>query len=212
MPLLPRIKPSLPPKVAEKSIGQQWRSHHFLAAWMRSPLKVGAMVPSSRALTHAMAQQVDMDAPGVVIELGGGTGVVTHALLHAGVPRGRLAVIERDPKLHALLCGHYPDLNVICGDAMELQALLQEHGIGQVASLVSSLPLMSMPKEARQGIEEEMLLLARKHNAQIIQFTYAPVSPISVQMLHKHQMVGRRVKFVMANLPPAHVWVYRKKH
>jgi len=210
MPQLPRAKPNLPP-VNEAPTVKRWRSHHFLAAWMRSPLKVGSVVPSSRALTHAMAQQVDITAAGTVVELGAGTGVVTQALLHAGVAPQQLAVVESDPKLHALLCAHYPHLQMICGDAMELAQILKESGVSRINAIVSSLPLMSMPKEVRHAIEEQMLLLSKEHDADIVQFTYGPVSPISVQMLHKHGVVGKRVRFVMANIPPAHVWVYRKK-
>jgi phosphatidylethanolamine/phosphatidyl-N-methylethanolamine N-methyltransferase len=212
MPPLPRTKPNLPPAAASVPVSKRWRSHNFLAAWMRSPLKVGAVLPSSRALTHAMAGQVNLAAEGTVVELGAGTGVITQALLHAGVPNQKLAVVERDPKLHALLCTHYPQLQMLCGDAMHLQALLEEAGVQKVSAIVSSLPLMSMPKEVKQGIEEQLLMLSKLHDADIIQFTYGPVSPIGVQMLHKHGVVGKRVKFVMANIPPAHVWVYRAKH
>ncbi len=79
------------------------RRHHFLAAWVRSPLKIGALLPRSRGLANAMAAEVDVKKPGVIIELGGGTGAVTHALLASGIPPERLVVIERDRKLHVIL-------------------------------------------------------------------------------------------------------------
>ena len=178
---------------------------------MRSPLKVGSVIPSSRGLTHAMAQQVDLSADGVVVELGGGTGVVTQALLYEGVSPERLVVVERDPKLHALLCMHYANINIVCGDAINLRELMAENGITRISAIVSSMPLVCIPKEARRKIEEEMLVLAKENNAPVIQITYATSSPISVEALHKQNMVGKRVKFIMANIPPAHVWVYRKK-
>ena len=53
----------------------------FLASWLRSPMQVGALVPSSGALAHCMAAQVDPSKPGLVVELGPGTGTVTRALL-----------------------------------------------------------------------------------------------------------------------------------
>src|SRR3954469_4725431 len=83
----------------EKPARHRHRPHHFLAAWIRSPLKMGALLPSSRALARAMAAEVDIDKPGMIVELGAGTGVMTHALLQAGVPGSRLVVLERDRKL-----------------------------------------------------------------------------------------------------------------
>src|SRR5579871_6735393 len=77
--------------------------HQLFAAWIRSPLKVGALLPSSRALARAMAAEIDLSTPGTIIELGAGTGAVTHALLHAGIPADRLVIIERDRKLHAIM-------------------------------------------------------------------------------------------------------------
>ena len=203
--------PATQKKSAEMKASERWRTHHFLAAWMRSPLKVGAVAPTSRGTTHAMAQQVDLAVPGMVVELGGGTGAVTQALLHSGIPNDRLMVVERDPKLHALLCTHYPNVKIVCGDARDLRELLAENGVSELCAIVSSLPLLSMPKEARQKIEEEVLLLGKEHGAPVVKITYGPASAITVQMLHKHHMVGKRVKFIMANIPPAHVWVYRKK-
>ncbi|NBX02917.1 MAG: phospholipid methyltransferase [Alphaproteobacteria bacterium] len=201
-----KVAPSYDPKRASRQ-----RPHHLLAAFFRSPLTVGAIVPSSRALTKVTAAHVDQSIEGAVVELGGGTGVVTSALLHAGIAPERVIVVERDPRLHAALCLHFPQLNIICGDAIELSTLLENAGVTKVATIISSLPHISLPKEVTLAIEEQMLKIAIANEAEIIRFTYGSSSPISVKMLHKFHMVGKRVKFVLANVPPAHVWVYRKK-
>jgi len=185
------------------------RRHHFLAAWVRSPFKIGGLLPSSRALARAMAVGVDVKKPGAVIELGAGTGVVTHALLQAGIAPGRLVVIERDEKLHAIMSSQFPHLNILCADAITLDTVLAGAGVTKINSIVSSLPLLSMPKAVRQAIEHQMATLIG-HDGCIVQFTYGPTSPISAQQMHKYHLHGRRMKLVMANIPPAHVWVYRK--
>src|SRR3546814_5378102 len=46
------------------------RNLEFLGRWLRNPRAVGAVVPSSRSLASAMAAQVDLAAPGAVLELG----------------------------------------------------------------------------------------------------------------------------------------------
>ena len=67
----------------------------FLVAWIRSPLKIGALTPSSKSLARAMARQVDLSEEGMVVELGAGTGAVTHALALA-IPAERLLIVERE--------------------------------------------------------------------------------------------------------------------
>lgn len=185
------------------------RPHHFIAAWIRSPLKVGAFLPSSRALARAIAAQVDVGKPGAVIELGAGTGAVTQALLQAGIRPDKLVVIERDERLHALVSKQFPQLNVICADAAEMDKVLKDAGVKQINAIVSSLPLLSMPRRVRQAIERHMLALIGQ-DGRLIQFTYGPKSPVSRDSLRQHHASGRRAKLVVANVPPAHVWVYRK--
>lgn len=185
------------------------RRHHFLAAWVRSPLKIGALLPSSRGLARAMAAEVDMRRGGAIIELGAGTGVVTHALLQAGIAPDKLLVVERDKKLHALISSHFPQLNIVCADAIELDRVLINNGIAKVNAVVSSLPLLTMPKPIRHAIQEQMASVIG-HDGIIIQFTYGPRSPISPHQMRKHQLHGKRMKLVVTNVPPAHVWVYRR--
>ncbi len=184
------------------------RSHHFLAAWIRSPLKIGSLLPSSRTLARAMASEVDLAKVGMVIELGAGTGAVTQALLQA-VPVERLLIVERDRKLFAVLSSRFPQLNIICADAANLDQVLIEKGITKVNAIVSSLPLLSMSRPVRHAIQDRMAS-AIGHDGIIIQFTYGPRAPLSARALHRHRLHGTRRRTIMANVPPAHVWVYRK--
>src|SRR5260370_41859302 len=61
----------------------------FFARWLKAPQRIGAVAPSSRFLARAMGSQVALRRPEPVIELGGGTGCVTEALLEAGLPVDR---------------------------------------------------------------------------------------------------------------------------
>src|SRR5690349_5614115 len=91
----------------------------FLKRWLRRPLAMGAVVPSGRLLAEALALTAlaEIDGrEGHVIELGAGTGEVTKALLVAGIPAGRLALVERDPELAAFLRRHFSGPAIIEGD------------------------------------------------------------------------------------------------
>ncbi|MEK6746247.1 MAG: rRNA adenine N-6-methyltransferase family protein [Pseudomonadota bacterium] len=201
------MQSNLNPKQAAKK--QPRLRHHFIAAWLRSPLKIGAALPSSRSLARAMAAQVDTSMEGAVIELGAGTGVVTQALLEAEIAHDKLLVIERDKKLHSLLHAIFHDLKVLCADAMELESVLKNAGMDKVNAIVSSLPFITMPVAVRHGIQEQMAKVIGDSGI-IVQFTYGPKSPINRSELKRYGLVGKRVKLVLANVPPAHVWVYRK--
>lgn len=76
----------------------------FLRLWLQRPVRLGAVMPSSRSLAVAMASDVDPTAMGAVVELGGGTGNITAALLEAGIAPRDIVVIEREPSL----CGSSP--------------------------------------------------------------------------------------------------------
>ncbi|HVM81404.1 MAG TPA: methyltransferase domain-containing protein [Stellaceae bacterium] len=179
----------------------------FFAMWLKSPTRIGAVVPSSRHLARAMAREVQGVGAGVIVELGAGTGSVTRALVEAGIPRERLVVVERDPDLYRLLKQHFPELTILKGDARELRRLLAPLGIREAAAVVSSLPLISIPKVTRTRILAECFALLGDGRP-LIQFTYGPLSPIDRERLG---VTGRVAARVWKNLPPASVWRYERR-
>ncbi len=185
------------------------RRHQFIAAWLRAPLKTGAVLPSSRTLARAMAKQVDHARLGAVVELGAGTGVVTHALLETGLSPERLVVVEREKKFYDILRASFQGPVMVHGDAQELDGILRKHHIRQVNAIVSSLPLITLPKAVRAAIVEQMAARVRD-GALLVQFTLGIYSPISNAEQIRLGITGKRVKIVMVNVPPAHVWVYEK--
>ena len=164
-------------------------------------------MPSSRWLARAMVRQVDISRDGVVIELGAGSGVVTYALLEAGVKPENLLVVERDPHLYRVLLKHFPGIKVVPWDAMHLTEELARHGIGKVNAIVSSLPLLAMPTVVQNSIVEQMLATICGKGP-LIQFTYGPKSPINRKQRHPHHATAKRAALVMRNIPPATVWKY----
>lgn len=68
----------------------------FFQKWMKSPLNVASVMPSSSDLARAMAAATP-ETDGIVIELGGGTGAITAALLARGVLPEDIVIVERDP-------------------------------------------------------------------------------------------------------------------
>jgi phosphatidylethanolamine/phosphatidyl-N-methylethanolamine N-methyltransferase len=178
----------------------------FLKAWLKSPLRVGAIAPSGERLARAMARVVPRRSDLPVVELGGGTGSITSALLRR-IPAERLIVVERDPELARHLRRKFPDVTVIQGDARQLDRELKALGIGQVAAVVSGLPLMAMPKRIQREILDSCFRVLQP-GAPYIQFTYSLFSPLPRR---EFGLSGRPVARVLQNVPPASIWIYRRR-
>ncbi len=185
------------------------RNISFLGRWLRNPKAVGAVVPSGKSLAAAMVAEVDIAAEGAIIELGGGTGNITDALLEAGHAAQDITVIERDPAFHNLIARRFPEVQVLQGDAAHLRSLLSTAGVNKVKAVVSSLPLLSSPdRVCLQIISEAMAVLGE--DGCFVQFTYGPASPVSRRISNRLGLQGSRASWVMDNIPPAAVWRYRQ--
>ncbi|MGH7075459.1 MAG: class I SAM-dependent methyltransferase [Stellaceae bacterium] len=179
----------------------------FLSRWIRAPLKIGAVAPSSAHLGRAMARAINPGPTETVVELGGGTGCITRALLDAGVAPDRLVVIEADEKLAALLRSRFPQLRIVQGDARDLCALLAPLGIAHASSVVSGLPILSMPHDMQQRIVDQAFALMGEDGT-LVQFTYGPVSPVMRRA--RVGLIAEVTSRVWRNFPPASVWRYRR--
>ncbi|MES9944560.1 MAG: methyltransferase domain-containing protein [Candidatus Thiodiazotropha sp.] len=182
---------------------------NFLSAWLRNPIQVGAVLPSSNGLTSTMAAQTE-EGSGITIELGAGTGAVTSALLTRGIQPNRLVLIEKDRILAQELSQHFPNLRVLQGDAARLKALLQREEMGLVDNVVSSLPLLNMRHRTRVRILKQIFTVLHPEG-KFVQFTYSLRPPITERLAHSLGVNGERTDRILLNLPPAHVWVYRRR-
>ncbi len=174
----------------------------FLRELLREPRSVGAVCPSSSRLAERMAGWVNPAPGGWVVELGGGTGAVTAALLRHGVPRERLVVIEQSPHFVHHLRKRFPKVRIFHGDAANIAHAVE--GARQVNTLVSGLPLRSLPESTVDRIVQACTG-ALSPDARVIQFTYAPRAP-SAWGAAGLQRVGNEI--VWHNLPPARIEVF----
>lgn len=180
----------------------------FLSRWASAPRQIGAVAPSGRRLGRAMAAELPDDHQ-ICVELGGGTGSLTRALLSAGLARENLIVIERDPRLAAHLRRRFRGVRVIRGEAQELTKLLRAEGIGPVDAIISGLPFRSLPRHVGSAIAAESFAALREGGV-FIQFTYWLFPPVPRITAAKLSIEGAARSRVWRNLPPATVWRYRR--
>ena len=178
----------------------------FLRGLIASPRGVGAIAPSSPALARAVAAQVDPERAGPVLELGPGTGAITKELLGHGIAADRLTLIEYDPAFVKLLAERFAGVRVIKGDAFEFERSIGNHAAEDYAAIVSGIPLLNFPFAKRRSLIETSLHRL-KRGAPFVQFSYGFQPPLPAPA----GAMVRQAAFVWKNLPPARVWVYRRR-
>lgn len=178
----------------------------FARETLARPRTIGAVCPSSRYLARAMAGELGDIETGLVLELGAGTGSITHALLEQGVDPTRLIAIERSPMLVAHLRSRFPAIRVIEGDATQLVELLGSDA-GGVRAVVSALPLRSLPRTVAQQIVQQIQQLLPEHGV-LVQFTYDLRTP---SVWHARTLTKERTRVVWKNIPPARVDTFTRQ-
>lgn len=178
----------------------------FLRTWAERPLLVGAVAPSSPELAAKMASYIDPTAGASVVELGPGTGVVTSAIAERGIAPDRIVAIEYSGDFYARLCKQMPAVTFIHGDAFRLRDLIADRAETPLAAVVSSLPLFTKPLPDRIRLLRDALDLMAP-GAPFIQFSYALVPPVPADAVGASLT---RSRWILGNLPPARVWIYRR--
>ena len=154
-----------------------------------------------------MAQYVDIHARGPVVELGPGPGAITSALIEHGIEQKRLGLVEYNPGFCALLRDRYPQARVVQGDAYTLRDTLWNVLSVPATAIVSGLPLVTKPMPMRLRLVRDAFA-ALAPGAPFVQFTYSVVPPIPKSLPGVSAEASERI---WMNLPPARVWVYRKR-
>ena len=176
----------------------------FLRALIARPKNIGALMPSSPALAEAIARQIDPHA-GPVLEIGPGTGVISEALLARGVPPERLTLVEYDEDMARHLALRFSRSRVIQGDAFDLDKSLGRPNGSPFGAIVSGIPLLNHSMARRQAYVAD-LFRRTLPDAPLVQFSYGTHAPVKAPI----GFTVTRTATVLANIPPARVWVYRK--
>lgn len=193
-------KPRLEDRLADEA--------RFIKTWLDNPILTGAVSPSGRFLARMMARAVDPDGTGPIVELGPGTGPITEALLKRGIAPGRLVLVEFDGAFCRLLRKRFPGVQVVQADAYRLGESLAGVLADPASAVVSSLPLLNKPDRERLALIDDAFALMAPDGA-FVQFTYGMASPVPRSAASAY---GAEVSPpIWLNLPPARVWVYRRR-
>ncbi|RWC03341.1 MAG: methyltransferase domain-containing protein [Mesorhizobium sp.] len=178
----------------------------FFKGWIDKPKAVGSIVPTSSITARKMASVVNPMSGLPVLEVGPGTGVITRAILAHGVKPENLYAVEYSPDFVRHLRQLYPGVNVIEGDAFNLDATLGDKSGLTFDSVISGVPLLNFPVEQRVAYVES-LLDRIPTGRPVVQLTYGPLSPIPPG---RGDYTVEHFHFVIRNIPPTQLWIYRR--
>ncbi|MBU6499172.1 MAG: methyltransferase domain-containing protein, partial [Rhodospirillales bacterium] len=159
----------------------------FFRRWLANPLRMGSVIPSSAALCKRMAAQVRCGQDEAVVELGAGTGVISRALLAAGIAPERLFVVEIEPEMALHLRRTLPGVQIIEGDARRLPELLPREWHGRIGTVVCGIPLVLLPLAEQRRFLDAIAAVAPGRG--FLLYSYCVTSPLPWR---KHGLRARR--------------------
>jgi phospholipid N-methyltransferase len=196
MPSIDRMRPQPDDRLA------------FFQGFLRKPMQVGSIIPSSRFLERRIARAAGIERARLVVELGPGTGGTTRALLRQMRPDAKLLAIEIDPDFVAVLrrLNHDPRLIVHEGSATDIRQILAKHELGAPDVILSGIPFSTM---------------TRPVGREIIRSVHDALEPggvfVAYQVRDRVKTLGSEVfgraqtDMVLLNVPPMRVYRWEKR-
>ncbi|CAN0593330.1 unnamed protein product, partial [Laminaria digitata] len=146
MTFLPQVR-----KFVFKHFDEEFR---FFKGWMAGPREVGSIVPTGRVCARSMAASINPASGLPVLEIGPGTGTITRAILERGIVPQELYSVEYSEDFVERLRAEFPKVNIIHGDAFNLDTALGSHRHLVFDAVISGVPLLNFPRERRIALVE----------------------------------------------------------
>jgi len=178
----------------------------FARNFLRHPVMLGSIVPSSRFLIRRLLAPIDWSQARVIVEYGPGVGVVTRQILRNMRPDAVLIVIEMNPEFVAFLRSAIADvrLKVVQGSADNVVEILRESGHTAANYIVSGIPFSTMAPDVRERtLRDTYLAMAPGGTFLVFQFS----TRVLPDLRRIFRDVRRRFEFL--NVLPAHLFICR---
>jgi phospholipid N-methyltransferase len=184
--------------------GSAWR---FVEAFIREPMTVGALWPSSVALSRAVVGSCDFGRTSTVVELGPGTGSFTELLLERLDQSGQLLALEISQTNINVLRQRFPRCRAIHDSAENLARHL---GLQRADCIISGLAWGNMLPAAQDRIMSA-ILSSLTPNGQFVAFAYVharyyPTTLRFRKLMFREFARVETTPIIWPNLPPAYVY------
>lgn len=164
---------------------------------------VGTVIPSSQMSAIKMTRPVDFDKAKIIVELGGGTGVITKEILRRMDKTAKLFVFETNPNFAKTLNNLKDErLTVLEESAVKAVECLGSMNIKQVDYVISTLPLAMMDEETNEKVLDVVSQILRP-SGRYVQIQYSLISKNRI----KQRFPKFRIDFTLLNFPPAFFYI-----
>jgi phospholipid N-methyltransferase len=188
-----------------RSANPRWQ---FLRGFLKHPVMVGSIIPSSRVLIEKMLKPVDWDETRVFVEYGPGVGTFTRPILEKLGPDAKLVTIDTNADFTKFLKESIDDerLVPVTGSAADVEKILADRGLGKADFVLSGLPFSTLPAGVGDKIAEATSRVIRPGGA----FLVYQFSPKVLDFIKPwFERVDRGFEWI--NVPPATLfWAWRE--
>ncbi len=179
----------------------------FLKGFIKHPVMVGSVIPSSKILIDKMLAPVDWANCKLFVEYGPGVGTFTQHILDRLAPDATLLTIDTNPDFTTYLSAKIRDsrLKPVTGSAADVREIMAELGFDDADYILSGLPFSTLPDGVGPAIAEATADALRPGGA----FLVYQFSPKVRQFIAPYfERIDRG--FEWRNVPPATLfWAWK---
>src|SRR5438034_3543640 len=145
----------------------QWQ---FLRGFLKNPVMVGSIIPSSKVLIEKMLAPVDWANTRLFVEYGPGVGTFTRPVLDQLGPDATLVTIDTNPDFTRYLKESIDDprLVSVTGSAADVETILVDRDLGSADYVLSGLPFSTLPPGIGDDIAEATAKVIRPGGAFLV--------------------------------------------
>ena len=181
----------------------------FLKEFLKHPVMVGSIIPSSDRLIEKMLGPVDWAATKLFVEYGPGVGTFTRPILDRLASDATLITIDTNADFTAYLKAEIDDerLIAVTGSAADVEKIIAAHDFEHADFVVSGLPFSTLPPGVGDAIGAATSRVIRAGGA----FLVYQFSPKVRDFIAPHfERLDRGFEFW--NVPPATLfWAWREE-
>src|SRR4051794_14962831 len=126
----------------------------FLRGFLKNPVMVGSVIPSSKVLIDKMLGPVDWENTRLFVEYGPGVGTFTRPILDRLGPDAILVTIDTNPDFTRYLRDSIADdrLVAVADWAGDVEKILGDRGLGAAVYVLWGLPFSALPPGVGEDI------------------------------------------------------------
>jgi phospholipid N-methyltransferase len=180
----------------------------FLKRFLKRPLQIASIVPSSKALVKRVAGKMDFSRRRVIAEYGPGEGVHSREIARRMTADSHLLLFELDPTFARDLERQFADdprVHVVHGDAASLPEELERRGFAKCDYILSGIPFSILK------IDKKRALLQKTYDALAPGGSFIIYQVTNELRQHATLFEHTDSEYFLQNIPPMFITVFEKR-